>query len=69
MTFSQRSYKKELLDGDNIPFSDIRKNMEELDFINRHLGGHQITLKGFKQLAGKKKSWLFVRLVVVAATT
>jgi 2-polyprenyl-3-methyl-5-hydroxy-6-metoxy-1,4-benzoquinol methylase len=55
MTFSQRSYKKELLDGDNIPFSDIRKNMEELDFINRHLGGHQITLKGFKQLAGKKK--------------
>jgi len=55
MTFWQRSYKKELLDNNNIPFSDIRKNMQELDFINRHLGGHQITLKGFKQLAGKKK--------------
>ncbi len=54
MTLSQRSYKKELLDGDNIPFSDIRKNMEELDFINRCLGGHKITLDGFKQLAAKK---------------
>lgn len=55
MTFLQRSYKKELLDADNIPFSDIRKNMEELDFINRHLGGHQITLNGFRQVADKKK--------------
>ncbi len=55
MTFLQRSYKKELLDGDNIPFNDIRKNMQELDFINRFLGGHQITLEGFKQLAGKRK--------------
>lgn len=55
MTLSQRSYKKELLDGNNIPFYDIRKNMEELNFINRYLGGHKITLEGFKQLTGKKK--------------
>jgi len=58
MTFSQRSYKKELLDGDNIPFADIRRNMEELDFINHYLGGHEVTLEGFKQVAGKKKALL-----------
>jgi 2-polyprenyl-3-methyl-5-hydroxy-6-metoxy-1,4-benzoquinol methylase len=55
MTFFERSYKKELLDSDNIPFAHIRKNMEELNFINRYLGGHQITLDGFRMLAGKRK--------------
>ena len=51
-----RSYKKELLDGDNIPFTDIRQNMRELDFINTHLGGHAITIQGFKQLLQNKKN-------------
>jgi len=45
--FSKRSYKKELLDRDDIPFEDIKRNMQELDFINRKLGGHTITLNGF----------------------
>ena len=45
-SFKQRSYKKELLDRDDIPFEDIKRNMQELDFINRHLGGHDITLDG-----------------------
>ncbi len=45
-SFTHRSYKKELLDGDNIPFDDIKRNMQELDFINKHLGGHEITLDG-----------------------
>ena len=45
-----RSHKKELLDNDDIPFSDIKINMQELDSINRKLGGHQITLKGIKSL-------------------
>ena len=58
MTFSRRSYDKELLDGDDIPFADIRKNMEELDFINHYLGGHEVTLEGFKQVAGKKEALL-----------
>ena len=49
-SFNQRSYQKELLDSDNIPFSDIRQNMKELDFINRHLGGHEITLDGIVAL-------------------
>jgi 2-polyprenyl-3-methyl-5-hydroxy-6-metoxy-1,4-benzoquinol methylase len=55
LNFSSRSYKKELLDGENIPFADIKQNMQELDFINTHLGGHTITIAGFKKLTGNKK--------------
>jgi 2-polyprenyl-3-methyl-5-hydroxy-6-metoxy-1,4-benzoquinol methylase len=43
-----RSYKKEFLDKDDIPFEDIRKNMEELNTINTWLGGHKITIDGIK---------------------
>jgi 2-polyprenyl-3-methyl-5-hydroxy-6-metoxy-1,4-benzoquinol methylase len=50
LDFSTRSYKKELLDRDDIPFEDIRQNMQELDFINKWLGGHQITINGLKKL-------------------
>ncbi len=53
--YSHRSYKKELLDNSNIPFNDIAENLKELDFINTYLGGHSITIKGFKKLAGNKK--------------
>src|ERR1700685_68370 len=55
MDFSIRSYKKELLDRDDIPFDAIKKNMEELEFINKYLGGHLITLNGFKKLLNDKK--------------
>lgn len=47
---SKRSYQKELLDGDAIPFEDIKQNMKELDVINTWLGGHQITIQGVKHL-------------------
>jgi len=40
---------------EGIPFQDIRQNMRELDFINTWLGGHDITLNGFKQLLQKRK--------------
>lgn len=56
LNYSQRSYKKELLDGEDIPFADIRRNMQELDFINTHLGGHSITIAGFSSLVRKKKA-------------
>lgn len=49
-SLKQRSYKKELLDNEDIPFEDIRRNMEELDVINRKLGGHDITLDGIVAL-------------------
>ena len=55
INYSSRSYKKELLDNSDIPFKDIAQNMKELDFINAHLGGHAITLKGFKKLAAENK--------------
>ena len=45
----ERSYKKELLDADNIPFSDIRQNMKELNTVNSLLGGHAITITGIKE--------------------
>ncbi len=48
ISFQQRSYQKELLDRGDIPFEDIKRNMQELDFINRRLGGHAITLAGIK---------------------
>ncbi len=53
--FHQRSSQKELLDQNDIPFEDIQQNMKELDAINTRLGGHVITLEGFKKLAGQRK--------------
>ena len=41
-SFRKRNDRKELLDGDNIPFADIERNMMELDRINSLLGGHAI---------------------------
>lgn len=56
MNWQQRSAQPELLDGDNIPFEDIRRNMDEINTINTWLGGHQITLKGLKQILPTNKS-------------
>lgn len=50
MDLSRRSYQKELLDRNDIPFEDIKRNMHELNFINTHLGGHSITIDGIKKL-------------------
>ena len=50
-----RSYKAELLDAENIPAADIALNLKELEFINKHLGGHAITIRGFKKLLGNRK--------------
>jgi 2-polyprenyl-3-methyl-5-hydroxy-6-metoxy-1,4-benzoquinol methylase len=54
VNWNQRSYKKELLDRNDIPFADIQKNMEELDTINSRLGGHAITLNGLRSLVKNK---------------
>jgi 2-polyprenyl-3-methyl-5-hydroxy-6-metoxy-1,4-benzoquinol methylase len=45
-----RSYQKELLDNDNIPFADIQQNMKELNSINTLLGGHAISERGLEQI-------------------
>lgn len=49
INLKNRSLQKELLDAEGIPFADIKKNMQELDTVNRFLGGHLITIKGIKQ--------------------
>jgi 2-polyprenyl-3-methyl-5-hydroxy-6-metoxy-1,4-benzoquinol methylase len=56
MNFSIRANRPELLDLPGIPAADIERNMVELAVINRKLGGHAITWKGFTQLAKKGKS-------------
>ncbi len=55
MSFATRSYQNELLDGDDIPFEDIRTNMQELNTINKLLGGHRITCKGVDQFLAKDR--------------
>ncbi|HEX2607666.1 MAG TPA: methyltransferase domain-containing protein [Flavisolibacter sp.] len=52
-SFQKRSDQKELLDRPDIPFDAIRKNMQELDVINRYLGGHAITLAGLEEVTQK----------------
>ncbi|MDR3714179.1 MAG: methyltransferase domain-containing protein [Puia sp.] len=53
MDLSRRSDRTELLDRDDIPFEDIERNMRELDIINTRLGGHAITVTGFKRLLSR----------------
>jgi len=49
-SFINRSYQLELLDNLDVPFADIKRNMQELDTINTLLGGHAITIKGVQKL-------------------
>lgn len=46
----QRSYTKELMDGDDISFEAMAQALKELNIINSRLGGHAITISGIKQL-------------------
>ncbi len=51
INLQQRSNKKEILDGDNLPFEDIKICMKELNSINTLLGGHSITVNGMKHFS------------------
>lgn len=50
MNWNQRRQQLELLDEPGIPFDAIKKNMEELETINKFLGGHALTLKATRLL-------------------
>jgi len=52
--FKQRSYQKELLDESDIQQELLYQNLKELEFINKYLGGHSISLKGFKEIVVDK---------------
>jgi 2-polyprenyl-3-methyl-5-hydroxy-6-metoxy-1,4-benzoquinol methylase len=54
----KRSYEKEKMDADNIPFADIARTLNELNIINTRLGGHAITLEGVRRLIAGRKSVL-----------
>jgi 2-polyprenyl-3-methyl-5-hydroxy-6-metoxy-1,4-benzoquinol methylase len=54
VNFRHRSYQPELLDRPDIPFEDIQRNMQELNFINTWLGGHAITLTGVEALVNSQ---------------
>lgn len=56
MNFANRSNQLELLDLPGHDFAAIRQNMTELDTINTWLGGHAITLAGFRSLAAGKQN-------------
>ena len=60
--FNERSYQKELLDRDDIPFEAIQQNMKELDRINTLLGGHDITITGLKYVLDYDNTRIPVRI-------
>jgi SAM-dependent methyltransferase len=55
INLSHRSYTKELMDRDDIPFADMAQTLRELNIINTRLGGHAITLKGVRQLMNTRE--------------
>ena len=55
INLATRSNEKELMDADDIPFPVMAQTLKELDIINTMLGGHAITKKGLRQIAGAKK--------------
>jgi SAM-dependent methyltransferase len=52
--FKYRSNAVELIDAPDIPKELFYQNLRELDFINRILAGHSISLKGIKKLVFDK---------------
>ncbi|GLR19983.1 methyltransferase domain-containing protein [Portibacter lacus] len=53
--FTKRSFEKELLDAENIPFRDIEITLNELHFVNTWLGGYNATRYGLKKLLSGHK--------------
>jgi len=68
VNFRHRSYQSELLDRPDIPFEDIKRNMQELNFINTWLGGHAITVNGVAALMKAKKETLSAKAIAKALT-
>ena len=58
--FKNRSYTKELLDGDNIPKADLYQNLKELNTINNLLGGYKITFNALKKVLKKNEEIVLV---------
>lgn len=48
--FSKRSYEEELMDDLSLQGDALTKNLEELEVINRYLGGNEVVIHALKQL-------------------
>jgi 2-polyprenyl-3-methyl-5-hydroxy-6-metoxy-1,4-benzoquinol methylase len=55
--FKQRSNQKEFLDEPDIPKELLYQNLKELEFINKYLGGHTVSLNGLKEIVNNSKMY------------
>ncbi len=55
MNFKTRSYKKELMDDLNLASEDLKKNLDELEFINTTLGGYKVLTSALNSLYQENK--------------
>ncbi|PIY10419.1 MAG: SAM-dependent methyltransferase [Flexibacter sp. CG_4_10_14_3_um_filter_32_15] len=55
MNFKTRSYKKELMDELNLASEDLKKNLDELEFINTTLGGYKVLTSALDTLHKENK--------------
>jgi len=52
--FKNRTYQMEIMDEDNIPKDLLYQNLKELEFINKYLGGHDVSIYGLKKVTTDK---------------
>lgn len=50
MNFNQRSYEKEMMDAPSLSAEAFHTNLEEIVFINRYLGGANVSWSGINQI-------------------
>ncbi|AFM03735.1 methyltransferase family protein [Bernardetia litoralis DSM 6794] len=55
MNFKTRSYKKELMDDLDLASKDLKKNLDELEFINTTLGGYKVLTSALDMLYEENK--------------
>ena len=52
----KRSYQKELMDGNDIPFEVMAQTLKELNIVNSKLGGHSMTKSGLRKFITDKET-------------
>ena len=55
MNFKTRSYQKELMNDLNLASNDLKKNLDELEFINTTLGGYKVLTSALDTLYRENK--------------
>lgn len=60
--FKERAVLSEMMDDPGVDSVLLKKNLRELDILNRFLGGHVVSLEGVKNLLEKGKLYTIVDL-------